>query len=135
MCQRLITLAYDEAGHHIAQCEHGTIHLLWVRASLFLHADMLLPLLSLLQCWHPRQAEAASQGFVLRRMDNGHTQLWYGCVGLLLRDVDVTTLCSLLWEAVQNLNLLDASPSRSYCRWTDEYRTLTVHPDDLETHN
>ena len=135
MCQRLTTLAHDESGHRIAQCEHGTIHLLWVRARRFLHPDMLLPLLALIQRWRPGQATASSHGFVLCRLPDGCVQLWYDCVGLLLREAELSALRDLLWQATEGVDLLERRPRQAFRRWSDEYRPLTVHPEDVEPHN
>jgi hypothetical protein len=135
MCQQITILACDGAGHRIAQCEHGTIHLFWVRVNIFLVPDDLLTLLALLQSWQPGHCFAESDGFMLRRMTSGHLQLWCACGGLLLDDADLCRLRDLLWYAVQQLNLLGPQRRRPACRWTDEYQALTVASRGSEAWN
>jgi hypothetical protein len=128
MCQRLTILACDNAGHRIAQCEHGTIHIFWVRANIFLTPDDLLNLLALLQCWQPQQPFAESAGFMLRRVTSGHVQLWCACVGLLLDDAELNLLHQMAWHAGSQLNLLGATERRRPRRWSDEYQQLVAAP-------
>lgn len=135
MCQQLTILACDNAGHRIAQCEHGTIHLFWVRANIFLAPDDLLNLLALLQCWQLQQPFAESAGFMLRRMTSGHVQLWCACVGLLFDDNELDLLRSMLWHAVGQLNLIGSSAQRRGSCWTEEYEVVTVVPQRIEARN
>lgn len=113
MCRQLTILARDSDAHVIAQCEHGTIHLFWVRANIFLHPDDLLPLLSLIQCWQPGRETAWSEEFAIIRQANGQIQLWCGEAGLRLSEADLYALAHLLWQAAGRLNLAsgDSPPS------------------------
>jgi hypothetical protein len=128
MCQQLTILACDNAGHHIGRCEHGTIHIFWVRTNIFLTLDDLLNLLALLQCWQPQQPFAERSGFMLRRMASGHLQLWCACVGLLLDDAELNLLHQMVWHAVGQLKLIDSSQRQRPQRWSDEYQVLTAAP-------
>lgn len=112
MCRKLTILARDSATRIVAQCEHGTIHLYWTRAALFLHPAELMPLIALIQCWKPEFDEARSEPFLIIRQSDGSLQLWYHEIGVHLSQSDLYDLAALLWHAAARLKLLspDSSP-------------------------
>ncbi len=135
MCQHIIILAADDAAHRIAQCEHGTIHLFWVRVNIFLIPEDLLNLLALLQSWKPNQPYAESEGFAVRRMAGGYVQLWCACAGLLLFEHELMQLRDLLWRAAGKLQLLNTAPRRPTRHWLDEYLVMTEVAERNEARN
>jgi hypothetical protein len=124
MCQRLTVLAHDGAHHRIAQCEHGTIHLFWVRASLFLHPADLVPLLALLQHWQPDRA-VTSHDFSILPTSNRQFQLWCSCAGLLLSEAELYQLRTLVSRAVERLGLSMSPLRQTPAGWPAEYQVLT----------
>lgn len=131
MCQNLTILASDDAAHTIAQCEHGTIHVFWVRAVLFLHPDDLLPLLALVQRWQPSYDVTKSDGFTILRQANGRLQFWYHEVGLCISETELYGLAQLLWQAAGNLNLLtgETSQPRQGLAWYRQLTSVTARPE------
>ena len=112
MCRKLTILARDDTGHAVAQCEHGTIHLFWVRAAIFLHPDDLLTLLALLPRWQPGHAVLEADGFKMVRQETGLIQLWCDDAGLQMSVAEAYGLARLIVQAVGRLDLLsdDGSP-------------------------
>jgi hypothetical protein len=135
MCQQLTILARDDAAHSIAQCEHGTVHVFWVRAALFLHPDDLLPLLALLQCWQPAHEVTQSDGFTIVRQVSGQLQLWCDEIGLLMSEADLYSLAQLLWRAADRLNLLAGSRQAPAPNTLAAYRRLTSVPRRANSQN
>lgn len=135
MCQRLVTLASDGAGHRIAQCEHGTIHLFWVRGSILLIPEDLLKLYMLLEAWQPEQAFLEHEGFILRRMASGDVQIWCACVGLLMNREELKLLYKMLWYALSQMNLMHSNQQPCQRHWSDEYQTLIATPTSVTARN
>ncbi|OAN36335.1 hypothetical protein A6A03_06185 [Chloroflexus islandicus] len=128
MCRKLTILARDSAMRMIAQCEHGTIHLYWTRAALFLHPADLAPLLALIQCWQPAFDEAHSEGFLITRRPDGSLQFWHHEIGLRLSEGELYDLAALLWHAAGRLKLLASSPSLPPRHSLEPSRPLTCVP-------
>jgi len=125
MCRKLTILARDSANRIIAQCEHGTIHLYWARAALFLHPAELLPLLALIQCWKPDFEEAQSEPFCIVRRLDGSLQLWYREIGVHLSQSDLYDLAALLWHAAARLKLFGPEPLTPLSHTLESSRPVT----------
>jgi hypothetical protein len=135
MCHKLTILARDDAAHTIAQCEHGTIHVFWVRTVIFLHPADLLPLLALLQCWQPGHDAIESDGFSVVRQPNGQLQLWCNEAGLRMHETELYGLVRLLWQVARRLDLLADDVSSRAQRGLTMYRRLTSVPERPECRN
>jgi hypothetical protein len=128
MCQQFVVMAHDAEGHVIGQCEHGTIHLIWTRASLYLHPAELIVLLDLLYSFQPRQVKAERGSFSLIRLREGWVQLSCDCAGLLLHEIELYSLIRLLSKASEQLNLKALPMPNRARRLRDEYRIVTAVP-------
>lgn len=135
MCHNLTILSRDDAAHTIAQCEHGTIHIFWVCAAIFLHPDDLLPLLALLQCWRPNHDLTESDGFTIARQKDGQLQLWCNQAGLRVSEAELYGLAQLLWRAAGRLNLLTGERLPPTHQGFGMYRRLTSVPERSECRN
>lgn len=128
MCQQFVVLAHDAEGHVIGQCEHGTIHLIWTRASLYLHPAELIVLLDLLYSFRPDQIKAERASFSLIRLREGWFQLSCDCAGLLLHEIELYSLIRLMSKASEQLNLKALPRPTCAQRLTEEYRIVTTVP-------
>ncbi|MCU0491935.1 MAG: hypothetical protein MUD01_10125 [Chloroflexaceae bacterium] len=133
MCNFFTPLAHHDSSHFIAQCEHGTIHIVWMRTTVHLHPTNFAELAQLLERAEqlPSVEHLRHSCFCMLRDMTGAAQVWMAEVGLALRPDDVPLFTSLVQQAEATLesgltttasrNLL--RDSRAYC----EQDSLTVY--------
>lgn len=128
MCYQFTILAQDASGRVICQCEHGTIHLFWTRASLYIHPAELPALLTLLRRFQPEHVQIDQESFSIIRLGEGWYQLCCDCVGLMLSEADLYSLIGLVGSVCEQLGLRDGPQSGRAQRIRHEYRTVTAVP-------
>ena len=102
MCKHLIFLAKSSDWRHIAQCEHGTIHLSWDRKTLHIQPKNFLRVVRFLEKASLGYEREINDGHnYLRQNKAGYFELWLLGMGLMLSPVDFMILVDIVRLAVQ----------------------------------
>lgn len=117
MCIQFTMLASYDAAHYIAQCEHGTLHLVWQSSTIRLHPRDLVPTIKTLQTITPDVPYSLYQNglIVLTLPDQGVT-LWLGNAGLGLSYEGFALLRELLCQAALSLPSFSGSSAQPSLR-------------------
>jgi hypothetical protein len=127
MCHHLTLLAQHSKRHYIAQCEHGTISLVWMNTTLHMDATGLIRLAAFLEDWSPDDLDcmlAYTSDLRLDEADLGRMHLWFCGTGLQLMPVEVQILTAMTSCAARQLTSLPVEVTQPASLLQDE--TVTV---------
>lgn len=129
MCQHLTVLVKSSDQRYIAQCEHGTVHLVWHHAVLQVRAGDFVRLANFLNTWTAYGAESACDAvFRLHQSDSGAAQLWIGGIGLYLTPFDLLALNDMAQAATTQLTA-SAAPVSNCAGWeSQQYQAYQSQP-------
>lgn len=110
MCQHLTLLLKQDQRCYVAQCEHGTIHLVWRRTALQFHLSEFLRIARTLECWSTSDEPHIMDDSCVRlfQQPSGWIQLWLCGVGLNIAPLEVHTLIVMMCAAVLQLHRAQA---------------------------
>ena len=101
MCQQITVLARYNDYRFISCCEHRTIHLIWERSSIRIHAsdfDHMAEIMSIART-NPDQSVIRLGLLCLMQNAEGYAQLWMGGAGLHLSPQDFSIFADLVRTA------------------------------------
>lgn len=131
MCQRMTPLVKRSDTRYIAQCEHGTIFLVWHRLALQMRPEEFARTAQIIERWCTDEDQPMIGDSFIRifEQSSGHAQLWIGGVGLYLSPCDVLDLISLMRTAGQQLAAAQTTEPATDAGWhAAAYRELHVVP-------
>ncbi len=108
MCNHQILLARHSQRHYISQCEHGTLHLVWMHTTLHLNPTLMCELTDVLNAW---AADEYDSDRLEHRMAEVRLEpaafdlfhLWIEHTALRLSAVELSVLQQMLCRADQLL--------------------------------
>jgi hypothetical protein len=131
MCQHVVVLAKRTERRYSTQCEHGTAHLIWERATLQLHPVECAHLADVLEHWGAYAHETTVGEGCIRIFEHPHgaVQVWIHGAGLYLQPVDLLMFTDLVQASARRLAQAAVRPValRVSC-FSAEYRELGVVP-------
>jgi hypothetical protein len=106
MCNIVETLVREDDFRNITQCEHGTVHLNWYRASLHMPAQDFMKVVSFLEDSANEDRDTLRDEVgLMKRDERGRVQLWLMGMGLYLDSADFLLLVDLTRQAVRKLEV------------------------------
>jgi hypothetical protein len=110
VCQHLTRLVERAQRCYVAQCEHGTIHLVWRRTALQFHSSEFLGIAQTLKCWSTSDDLDITGDSCVRlyQRSSGWMQLWLCGVGLNLAPLEVHALIVMVSAAALQLRRAQA---------------------------
>lgn len=111
MCNQLILLAQQSQRHYLAQCEHGTLHLVWMHTTLHLNPALMCELTDVLHAWaadayDPDALEAHLAEVRLERAAFDSYNLWVEHTALRLSPAELAMLHEMVIHADQLLRAM-----------------------------
>lgn len=111
MCNQLILLAQQSQRHYFAQCEHGTLHLVWMHTTLHLNPALMCELTDVLHAWAADEydPDALETHFAEVRLEQAafdSYNLWVEHTALRLSPAEVAMLHEMVRRADQLLRAM-----------------------------
>jgi hypothetical protein len=111
MCNQLILLAQQSQRHYLAQCEHGTLHLVWMHTTLHLNPQLMCELTDVLHAWaadeyDPAALETHLAEVRLEQAAFDSYNLWVEHTALRLSPAEVAMLHEMVSRADQLLRAM-----------------------------
>ncbi|NJK80036.1 MAG: hypothetical protein HC876_16175 [Chloroflexaceae bacterium] len=108
MCHYMTLLARHSRRHYLAQCEHGTIHLVWLHTTVHMSPDLLMQLVDVLASWLDQQRNetlpiAKTRDVQLALTEFDTYLLWIEHIALRLNGSEVELLAQLVQTTDQRL--------------------------------
>jgi hypothetical protein len=136
VCQHLTLLVEHDQRCYVAQCEHGTLHLVWRRSTMQFHPSEFRHIAGSLERWSTNADQHIVEDSCVRlfQQPSGGVQLWLCGVGMLLTLLEVHTLIIMLCTAALQLDREQAGEVHAAAQLA-AYPSLQVHSCRAWSHN